>query len=196
MTDEALHGYLDHLRENLKTLDEQIENARVMSKEKDATALQWAKTLRDLLELRNVTLDKIKGHLLGRDETGAVEEPLNFHSSDNHPLTLFERQFSNFLSKPWTVHDLKAECSKCGTKNESTVTRTFERFYTTNDWSKYIQYDPQDLCDGCYDSTLQELHEVKEAREENAVKPRSSNSIVTDGGRPMLITFLLRKVRS
>jgi hypothetical protein len=57
------------MRENLETLDEQIANARVMSKRKgkDANALQWTKTLRDLVELRNETLEKIKGHVLGRD---------------------------------------------------------------------------------------------------------------------------------
>lgn len=38
-------------------------------------ALQWAKTLRDLVELHDTTLANIKVHLLGRDETGAANEP-------------------------------------------------------------------------------------------------------------------------
>ena len=164
-----LHGFLDHLRENLQILDEQIENAREMSKSKEKTdnSLQWAKTLRDLIQLRNETLDKIKSHLLGRDETGTVKEPLNFHSSQTHPLTLFERQVHDFLDKPWTVESLKIKCERCGTESDSTRTRAFERFYTTNDYSKSIQHDDQDLCDGCYERTLQEVHaQVKEAREQ------------------------------
>ena len=60
----------------LRFLDEQIATARKMSKPKGkadkALALQWAKTLRDLVELRNTTLGNIKMHLLGRDETGAA----------------------------------------------------------------------------------------------------------------------------
>jgi hypothetical protein len=74
-----IDGYLDHLPENLEVLDEAIANARKMSKPKGkgnkAAALQWAKTLRDLVELRNTTLANIKAHLLGRDETGATNEP-------------------------------------------------------------------------------------------------------------------------
>jgi len=163
-----LNGFLDHLRENLAILDEQIENARAMSKEKGTGALQWAKTLRDLIQLRNETLDKIKSHLLGRDETGAVKEPLDFHSSDNHPLTLFERRVHDYLAKPWTVEGLKIKCEKCGTESESTRTRAFEKFYVTNNYSRYIQREDEDLCNPCYDATLQQLHaDVKAAREKN-----------------------------
>jgi hypothetical protein len=165
-----LHGFLDHLRENLEILDEQIENARVMSKskEKGDNALQWSKTLRDLVELRNATLEKIQAFLLGRSETGTVEEPMDVFSSDTHPLTRFERKFHDYLAKPWTVDDLKTKCAKCETESETTQTHHFEKFYTTSDWSKYIQYDTQNLCDGCYDATLQQLYaEVKEARAQN-----------------------------
>lgn len=38
--------------------------------------MQWAKTLRDLVELRNSTLANIKAHMLGRDETGVITESL------------------------------------------------------------------------------------------------------------------------
>ena len=165
-----LHGFLDHLRENLEILDEQIENAREMSKSKEKTdnSLQWAKTLRDLIELRNATMDKIKAHLLGRDETGTVKEPLDFHSPQSHPLTLFERQVHDCLATPWTVERLKIKCAKCGIESDSTRTRTFERFYTTNNYGQSIQYKDRDLCDSCYDSTLQEIYaEVKAAREKN-----------------------------
>jgi len=67
---KPLNGYLDRLRENIEVLDEQIENARKMSKPNKKgdrrAALQSAKILRDLVELRNETLDKIKVHLSER----------------------------------------------------------------------------------------------------------------------------------
>jgi hypothetical protein len=163
-----LHGFLDHLRENLEILDEQILNAREMSKKEDATALQWAKTLRDLVDLRNVTLEKIQAFLLGRSEVGTVEEPMDVFSSDTHPLTCFERKMHDYLAKPWTVEALKTKCEKCGTESETTVTHQFDKYYTDNNYRKYIQYDNQDLCDGCYDSTLKQFYsEIKAAREKN-----------------------------
>lgn len=166
-----LHGFLDHLRENLEILDEQIENAQAMSKEKGTGALQWAKTLRDLIQLRNETLDKIKSHLLGRDETGTVKEPLGFHSSQTHPLTLFERQVRNFLATPWTVEGLKIKCEKCGVESETTQTRHYERYTVSKDYS-YIQRKPEDLCDPCYEKNLEQLLiDVKAAREKNGWIP-------------------------
>jgi len=45
-------GYLDRLRENVESLDEAIETAKANSKKRGRDALQWAKTLRDLIELR------------------------------------------------------------------------------------------------------------------------------------------------
>lgn len=69
------------------------------------------------------------------------------------------------------MEGLKIKCEKCGTESDSTRTRFFERYYTAKIHgldSKDIKYDNQDLCDGCYDSTLQQLYaEVKEAREKN-----------------------------
>lgn len=162
-----LNGFLDHLRENLAILDEQIENARAMSKEKGTGALQWAKTLRDLIQLRNETLDKIKAHLLGRDETGAVEEPMDTFEDDTHPLTRFERKVHAYLAKPWTTDDLKTKCEKCGTENETTQTRHYEQYRVAKDYS-YIQRKPEDLCDPCYEKNLEQLLiDVKAAREKN-----------------------------
>lgn len=40
-----------------------------------AASLQWAKTLRDLVEVRNTTMGNIKVHLLGSDGTGTPNEP-------------------------------------------------------------------------------------------------------------------------
>ena len=79
---DKLNGFLDHQRESLELLDEQLRVARRMSKLKGkdkALALQWAKTLRDLVELRNTTLANIKVHLLGCDETGSPNEPSDCH---------------------------------------------------------------------------------------------------------------------
>ena len=42
-------GYLDRLRENVESLDEAIETARVNSKKRGRDALQWAKTLKKIL---------------------------------------------------------------------------------------------------------------------------------------------------
>ena len=128
------------MRENLQTVDEQIANARVMSKRKDATALQWSKTLRDLVELRNVQLDKIKAHLLGRDETGAVVEPENFW--DENPDVEFERLFKRQLG-PWTIDDLKLECADCHEKSEDVSNRD-------------LPDENRDLCEKCYSKRTSE----------------------------------------
>jgi hypothetical protein len=102
-----------------------------MSKKKDTTAVQWAKTLRDLLELRNATMDKIKAHLLGRDETGVVREPEDVW--DRWPQVAFERYFKDKVLSPWTLDDLKLKCRDCGFESEDVYVR-----------------DAVDLCDKCY----------------------------------------------
>ena len=136
-------GYLDRLRENLVTLDEQIENARVMSKakkgESKAIALQYSKTLRDLLELRDKTLLNIKAHLLGRDETGAVNEPSDVYNGNEE--VEFERTFKTFMA-PWTAEDLKLKCTDCGLESEEVTARRIQRGYDS-DWF--------DLCNECYE---------------------------------------------
>ena len=58
-------------------------------------ALQWAKTLRDLVELRNATLLNVTAHLLGRDDTGAIVEPPDHYDSD--PEIMSERDVQTFL---------------------------------------------------------------------------------------------------
>ena len=123
MTSE-FKGYLDRLRENLDVLDEQIEHAREMSKTKDASALQWTKTFRDLVELRNVTLEKIKGHLLGRAESGVVNEPDDCW--DDNSQVMYERLFNSHMS-PWTMEDLKLTCKDCGAKSEQVQCHLFSR---------------------------------------------------------------------
>jgi len=149
LTDKKFKGYLDRLRENVETLDEAIENARVMSKaEKGAdsrTALQWAKTLRDLVELRNATLASIKVHLLGRDETGAVNEPPD--SWDENPQIMFERWFRDQLS-PWTEQDLELECSDCKVSSDEVRNRHFPGKY--ENYMEVKSAEDIDLCPNCY----------------------------------------------
>ena len=142
---------MNHLRENLEVLDEQIVNARKMSKKKgkDANALQWTKTLRDLIELRNTTMEKIKGHLLGRDETGAINEPSS--AWDDNDQIEFERYFKNQLS-PWTKDDLKLECEDCGVESEEVSNRCFSHPYPEED-------ENLDLCGKCYEKRLKESAE-------------------------------------
>jgi hypothetical protein len=134
LTSERLNGYLDRLRENLVALDEAITTAQTMSKDKDnRAALQWAKTLRDLVELRNTTLLNIKTHLLGRTETGSSNEPNDCYSGNSK--VEFERAFQKFLS-PWTRQDLNLECEDCHVESDQVTDR-------------YIDGAHRSLCDKC-----------------------------------------------
>jgi len=137
-------GYLDRLRENIEALDEAIATAKRMSKREDKSALQWTKTLRDLVELRNSTLERIKVHLLGRDETGAPTEPPDHY--DGNELVEFERDFQNFLS-PWTQDDLKLKCRDCGKSGEEVSERRIITAYDSIGLPKEIDLD---LCPECY----------------------------------------------
>jgi hypothetical protein len=145
-------GYLDRLRENVEALDEAIATARANSKAKKGsdsrTALQWAKTLRDLIELRNTTLEKVKVHLLGRDETGAPNEP--DECFDGNPEIMFERTFQWAL-EPWTRERLKLTCKDCGGSSEEVS-------------DAYIESEGEhmDLCPTCY-----EKREAKKPKEES-----------------------------
>jgi len=111
-------AFLDRLRENLEALDEQIRLARKNSKAKEG--LQWAKLTRDLIEQRNLTLDRIKAHLLGRTEVGNIKEPKDYYGSN--PEVEFERTFQTFLS-PWSQKDLKLRCGNCGKESEDVIQR-------------------------------------------------------------------------
>jgi hypothetical protein len=138
-------AYLDHLRENIDAVDEPIENAHLMSRAKEGvdsrTVLQWTKTLRDLIELRNSTLANIKLHLMGRDNTfGLVVEPVDHYNSDS--MVMFERDFQKFLS-PWTQQDLKFKCQGCGLENEEVCQRQFTHPYPQK--TEYFH-----LCPECY----------------------------------------------
>ena len=150
---KPIHGDLERLRENSESLNEQIENARAMSKAEKGTdsrtALQWTKTLRDLIELRNTTLEKIKGHFLGRDETGAIKEPSNYYN-DNHPQTMFERYFHWALT-PWTEKDLQVKCEDCGTTSDEVCSRQIWYQETGPYGGSWKSAKNVDLCPGCYE---------------------------------------------
>jgi hypothetical protein len=145
------------LRENLEAVDEQIENARVMSGKKprkganSREALQWAKILRDLVEVRNQTLTEIKAHLLGRDQTGAITQPSDHYTGN--PEIMFERDFQKFLN-PWRQSDLNLECEDCGVENQEVETRRFN--HTTKDELGFetTEHEYVDLCGKCYEKRL------------------------------------------
>lgn len=122
-------GYLDRLRENLRFLDEaigEVERSRKAEKRMDGRlAIQFAKILRNLVEERDQTLLQIKGHLLGRDATGAIREPGQVYVGN--PEVMFERDFQNFLQQPWTLHDLDLKCEDCGVENQDVRTRTIQK---------------------------------------------------------------------
>ena len=144
-------GYLDRLRENLVTLDSQIENARVLSKAKKgdkAVTLQYSKTLRDLVELRDKTLLNIKAHLLGRDETGTVNEPSGTYYGNQE--VEFERVFQTFMA-PWHKEDLKLKCADCSKESEEVSTRRIEHKLDPDEYF--------DLCNECFEKRKGEDHE-------------------------------------
>lgn len=165
--EQPLNGFLDHMRRNISTLEESIEDIRKAPEGESSTDKRARlKLLRDFLELQNTTLLSVKTHLLGRDETGAPNEPPDMN--DHNDQIEFERRFREMLS-PWTQGDLKLTCEKCNVESELVSHRTFERYYTTGGNS--IQYREMELCGDCYEKTLQELYaQVKEAREQGTSK--------------------------
>ena len=163
--DTPLNGYLDRLGENLDVLDESIANARAMSKAKKSgdsrTALQWAKTLRDLVELRDRTLTNFKAHILGRDETGTVTEPPDFYDSD--PEVMFERDFKRFLA-PWTRDDLKLECEDCGLVSEQVSPHYFPEILDPRTVDTIAETETADLCAKCYAKRMTERSKLMPAK--------------------------------
>jgi hypothetical protein len=139
-----IKGHLSRLAENLEVLDEAIATARKMSKPAGrkavdkAAALQWTKTLRDLVEVRNSTLLNIKAHLLGRDETGTPNEPADVYDEGSRPQVEYERYFRSELA-PWSLQDLKLKCQDCGVESEDVSGRQ----------GHYSNQKDLDLCAGC-----------------------------------------------
>jgi hypothetical protein len=104
--------------------------------------LQWAKTLRDLVELRNTTLLNIKAHLLGRDETGATNEPDDVYA--RNAQVEYERYFRSLLTA-WTREDLKLECEDCGVDSEDVSHHNFQEI-RDEDWKIVLKEEGADLC--------------------------------------------------
>jgi hypothetical protein len=165
--DEPLNGYLDLMRKNIHRLDESIEDVRKVPKgEKPADRRARLKLLRDLVELQNETLVAVKGHLLGRDESGGMREPEDCW--DENPQVEFERYFKSQL-KPWTQDDLKLECEECGVKSEEVSNHTFTHPYPQ-------ETERIDLCQECYDKRLNES--TGESEDANSIaEPASKGDI-------------------
>jgi hypothetical protein len=158
------------MRRNIDTLDESITDVRkAPGDEKAVDKRARLKLLRDLVELQNQTLAAVKTHLLGRDETGAPNEPIDVN--EHNDQVEFERRFREMLS-PWTQADLKLTCERCKVAGETVSHRTFQNYWTTG--TNSIQYKEQELCRDCYEKTLQELYtQVKEARAQGEKKETS-----------------------
>jgi ssDNA-binding Zn-finger/Zn-ribbon topoisomerase 1 len=192
LTDKKFKGHLDRLGENVDVLDEAIENARVMSKaEKGAdsrTALQWAKTLRDLVELRNTTLANIKVHLLGRDETGAITEPQDFW--DSNQQVMYEREFKRQLA-PWTLEDLKLQCEDCKVESEDVEYHNFPRLEDKH-WREVVPKETANLCPQCADKRAA----ARSAKYEKSKAEESGNHQGTETASPKIdLSQLLRELK-
>jgi hypothetical protein len=135
-------GYLDRLRLSLETLDSAIDDAKAMVKT-GAEGRARLKAIRDLVELRNSTLEKIKSHLLGRDQTGAINEPGNVW--DYNAQIEYERLFASFL-RPWKSEWLKLECKDCGEKSEEVRNREIKH---GSGWN--ATYEHTNLCPSCHE---------------------------------------------
>ena len=120
---------------NLESLDAGIESVRSPPKgEKPSEKRARLKLLRDLIELQNETLNGIKAHLLGRDQTGAIVEPADYFRGNQQ--VEYERYFKWQLSH-WTEDDLKLKCEDCGLQSETVSFHTGD-----NIWAN--------LCNECY----------------------------------------------
>jgi hypothetical protein len=185
LTDKKFRGYLDRLRENLEVVDEAIVNARKMSKGKGkaekAAALQWAKTLRDFVELRGTTLANIKAHMNGRDETGVVHEPPDLY--DENPQVEFERCFRNLMT-PWTPNDLKLKCEDCGVESEDVSHHDFQEIRDSH-YNMVAEAEDADLCPKCVEKRSAD----RSARYERWKAEKAAKSTEpTQPARPVQIT--------
>ncbi len=145
-----LNGYLDRMRKNIQSLDENIEGLRNVPKaEKAGEKRARLKLLRDMIELQNMTLQAIKTHLCGRDETGAPNEPPDFYHDSNDPQVEFERSFRKFLS-PWSQDDLKLKCEDCNVNNEEVTHHEFPSIdQPGSPWKILVPNEDADLCSSC-----------------------------------------------
>ncbi len=149
---KLIHGYLDKLGRNIQALDASIESVRKPAKgEKPTDRRARLKLLRDLVELQNASMAAVKVHLLGRDESGASNEPSDCW--DGNDETEYERLFRDQL-KPWTLDRLRLKCSDCGVESEDTSTRDFPDSYEAD---RYF-----DLCAKCYEKRVEKRAKASE----------------------------------
>jgi len=145
----SINGFLDHARQSLQILDQSIADAQQMSHVKtgrghdNESRLEWTRELRNLIELRNSTLQSIKHHMLGRDyDTGQFSEP--------EDIWQFERDFHKYVTAdPWTQEDLELECEEC---HKSSI--------------EVEEYDFDDekrkLCEPCHEKATSQQDDAKD----------------------------------
>ena len=174
MTGEKLiHGYLDKLGRNIQALDAGIESVRKPAKgEKPSDKRARLKLLRDLVELQNASMATVKAHLLGRDETGSVNEPDDIYAENAE--WEFERDFKRFL-EPWIQEDIEFECNDCGVKSDQVDRYTVSHPYPQEDEHFY-------LCDKCYEKrTAKDTDESEESSEASDPVPNLKEFARTQG---------------
>lgn len=145
---KPLHGFLDRLREHLEILDEAIATSGNLAKPKQGASsrdtIQGLKILRDLVQERNATLDRIQAVLLGKDETGVTRSPKDVCSGDGQ--VLFEREF-HWMLQPWRESDLLIKCGECGRSSDEVYQRSVR--VGVDRWGDEETED-RDLCDRCF----------------------------------------------
>jgi len=190
LTGKKFKGHLNRLGENVDVLDEAIANARRMSKSKKKgdNALQWTKTLRDLIELRNTTLGNIKAHILGRDETGTITEPQDFW--DSNQQIMYEREFKRQLA-PWTLEDLKLECEDCKVESEDVMYHNFPALEDKH-YRDVVPREAADLCPQC----AHKREAARSAKYEKLTAKESGNHQGTETTAPKVdISQVLRELK-
>jgi hypothetical protein len=110
----------------------------------------------------------VKAHLLGRDETGSVNEPDDVYAENDE--SEFERDFKRFL-EPWTQNDIEFECEDCGVESDQVERYTFSHPYPQEDEHFY-------LCEKCYEKRIQTT-DAEPDQASPPVEPASKHEIET-----------------
>ena len=169
---KPLHGSLDRLREHLEILDEALLTARKLARPKkgaaDRDAIQGLKILRDLVQERNATLDRIQVALLGRDEVGVPCSPQDYFTANQE--VEYERLFKRMLT-PWTEQDLKIECERCHNCSENVTSHNLERKEHFEGYT-LTKTERRNLCPKCLEATQADIQK-QEAEAEKPTPPSS-----------------------
>ena len=181
---KLIHGFLDKLGRNIQALDAGIDSVRKPAKgEKPSDRRARLKLLRDLIELQNASMAAVKAHLLGRDETGSVNEPEDVYSEN--AAWEFERDFKRFL-EPWTQKDIEFECEDCGVESEEVYRRTFSHPYPQEDEHFY-------LCDKCYEK---QTTQQSPGKDDSAEADATRSDMKVDLSTPEKCQEMIQKVKA